>query len=68
MEGQKLTDRQEEVLSFFSGYIQKKRFPPTVRKIARHFRFAGPKGVKKHLDLLETKGFIQRLPKSPPGD
>ncbi|HET6371272.1 MAG TPA: transcriptional repressor LexA [Nitrospiria bacterium] len=60
-----LTDRQTQVLSFLSGYIRKKGYPPTVREIARHFRMSGPKGAKKHLDILEKKGFIRRTPKSP---
>jgi|SRR5579863_887856 len=65
MQYHRLTERQKEVLRFLSGYIQQNGFPPTVREIASYFRFTGPKGAKKHLDLLEKKGFIQRLPKSP---
>jgi repressor LexA len=60
-----LTDRQTQVLTFLSGYIRKKGYPPTVREIARHFRMSGPKGAKKHLDILEKKGCIRRTPRSP---
>jgi repressor LexA len=56
-----LTGRQRAVLQFLQRHLSEHGFPPTVREIARHFGMAGPKGAKKHLDALVSKGFIQRL-------
>ena len=57
-----LTERQKNILSFLKDFLKKKGFPPTVREIAGHFRMAGPKGAKKHLDRLADKGYIRKLP------
>jgi len=60
-----LTKRQQEIFEYLQQSIDAQGFPPTIREIARHFRLAGPKGVKKHLDALVLKGLIQRLPGRP---
>lgn len=57
-----LTERQKSIFSFLKDFLKKKGYPPTVREIADHFRMAGPKGAKKHLDRLAAKGYIRRLP------
>jgi repressor LexA len=57
-----LTERQKSILSFLKDFIKKRGYPPTVREIAGHFRMAGPKGAKKHLDRLAAKGHIRKLP------
>lgn len=55
-----LTAKQEKVLSFIRDFIGENGYPPTIREIARHFRFAGPQGVQKHLAALEKKGCLKR--------
>jgi repressor LexA len=60
-----LTKRQASILAFLKKYLQEKGYPPTVREIAAHFHISSPRGAKKHLDVLETKGYIQKLPRSP---
>jgi repressor LexA len=57
-----LTDRQKSILSFLKDFVKKRGYPPTVREIAGHFKMAGPKGAKKHLDRLAVKGHIKKLP------
>jgi len=57
-----LTERQKSIFSFLKDFLKKKGYPPTVREIAGHFKMAGPKGAKKHLDRLAAKGYIKKLP------
>jgi repressor LexA len=57
-----LTERQKSILSFLKDFLRKMGYPPTVREIASHFKMAGPKGAKKHLDRLAAKGYIKKLP------
>jgi repressor LexA len=60
-----LTKRQASILAFLKSYLQEKGYPPTVREIAAHFHISTPRGAKKHLDILESKGYIQKRPGSP---
>jgi repressor LexA len=60
-----LTERQQSILSFLKDFVKKAGYPPTVREIAGHFKMAGPKGAKKHLDRLAAKGYIKKLPGCP---
>jgi repressor LexA len=53
-----LTNRQEEILRFINDFIIKNSFPPTYREIGNHFNIASTFGVKRHLDALIKKGFI----------
>jgi repressor LexA len=57
-----LTARQKSIFNFLKDFVKKKGYPPTVREIAGHFKMAGPKGAKKHLDRLAAKGYIKKLP------
>jgi repressor LexA len=56
----RLTDRQEEVLSFITGYLDRQGYPPTLKEIAAHFGMASPNAVRDHLRALEGKGFLRR--------
>lgn len=55
-----LTDRQQQVLDFITGYLEKYGFPPALRDIAAHLGVNGTFGVMKHLDALERKGYVRR--------
>lgn len=55
----KITDRQQEVLSFIAYYIEENSFPPTIREIGEHFKI-GPKAVQGHIMALQKKGFLQQ--------
>lgn len=65
MAGTALTKRQQAIYQYLQRFLDEHGFPPTLREIARHFRLAGPMGVKRHLDTLVRKGVIQRLPGQP---
>jgi len=56
----KPTDRQAEILAFIKANYQ--YYGPTVREIARQFGIRSPNGVICHLDALERKGLIRRVP------
>lgn len=53
-----LTERQEEILKFIQQYRDLSGFPPTLREIAKNFDMASTFGVKRHLDALEKKGYL----------
>lgn len=53
-----LTSRQEEILKFIHDFIESNGFPPSYREIGTHFNITSTFGVKRHLDALIKKGFI----------
>jgi repressor LexA len=55
-----LTERQGRVLDFIRERIAADGRPPTVREIGRRFRIASTNGVRRHLNALERKGYIER--------
>jgi repressor LexA len=55
-----ITDRQQQVLSFITSYIDKNGYPPSQREIAFHLGVSGTLPVIKHLEALEKKGFLKR--------
>lgn len=54
----KLTKRQEEILKFINDFLMFNGFPPSYREIGNHFNISSTFGVKRHLDALIKKGFI----------
>ena len=54
----KLTDRQEEILIFIKQFTLDSGYPPTLREIGKHFQISSTFGVKRHLEALVKKGFI----------
>ena len=54
----KLTDRQEEILTFIKQFTIESGYPPTLREIGKHFQISSTFGVKRHLEALVKKGFI----------
>ena len=55
---QKLTRKQEEVLTFIKKYIVTYGFPPSVREICAGLNLSSPATVHTHLKQLELKGAI----------
>ena len=53
-----LTQRQQEILSFLTGFIEKNSYPPTVRETAKAFAIS-IKGAYDHMKALEKKGVIR---------
>ncbi|HEX2961982.1 MAG: transcriptional repressor LexA [Bacteroidota bacterium] len=54
----KLTDRQEDILNFIQSYIDQNGYAPTLREIGKHFSISSTFGVKRHLDALSKKGYL----------
>ncbi|HXE96166.1 MAG TPA: transcriptional repressor LexA [Dongiaceae bacterium] len=58
--GNKLTQRQNQVLQFITSFTGESGYPPSQREIARHLNVSGTLPVMKHLGALERKGYIKR--------
>lgn len=57
----KLTDRQDKILAFIQEYQQENGYPPTLREIGKRFEISSTFGVKKHVDALAKKGYLNIL-------
>jgi repressor LexA len=55
-----LTSRQQEILDFLEGELNRTGIMPSTREIQQHFRFASQTASVNHLKALERKGAIQR--------
>lgn len=53
-----LTDKQKEILSFIQEFIELNGYSPSYREIGKHFNIASTFGVKRHIDALIKKGFL----------
>lgn len=56
----KVTKRQKEILEFITGFIDENGYSPSMEEIAGHFRFASLNAVFKHLEALESRGYLHR--------
>ncbi len=57
---EKLTRRQNDVLTFVKSYIVSHGYPPTVREIGKALNISSPATIHAHLSNLENKGFIKK--------
>ena len=57
---EKLTKRQEEILTFIKEYVVKYGYPPTIREIGKAVGTSSPATIHAHLANLEQKGFIKK--------
>lgn len=57
-----LTERQRKVLEFLKECISERGYPPTLREVAHHLGIKWTKGIERHLQALEKKGYIKRFP------
>ncbi|PID61241.1 MAG: repressor LexA [Ignavibacteriae bacterium] len=53
-----MTDKQNDVLSYINRFINNNSFPPSYREIGEHFNIASTFGVKRHIDALIKKGYL----------
>ncbi|MBU1679406.1 MAG: transcriptional repressor LexA [Bacteroidetes bacterium] len=53
-----LTERQQQILNFISDSIENNGFPPTYREIGAQFDISSTFGVKRHIDALIKKGYL----------
>jgi len=54
----KITDRQKDILSFIQQFRDEVGYPPTLREIGKKFGIVSTFGVKRHLDALSKKGYL----------
>jgi SOS-response transcriptional repressor LexA len=54
------TERQGAILSFITGCVEDRGYPPTLREIGDHFGIRSTNGVNDHLRALERRGLIRR--------
>lgn len=59
-----LTQKQNQIFGFVKKHLQDIGYPPTVREIGTAFNIS-EKGAHDHLNALEKKGYIRRIPKKP---
>ena len=57
-----ITERQQEVLDFISGFTKENNYPPTVREIGEHFSIS-LRAVQDHIAALQKKGFLSQTQK-----
>jgi len=57
-----LTARQREIYQFIRDEVLQKGYPPTYREIGDHFGIRSTNGVKRSLDALHRKGYLERKP------
>lgn len=62
-----LTERQEEILNFIEQFRDEMGYPPTLREIGKKFEISSTFGVKRHLDALVKKGYLNIESKSSRG-
>ena len=53
-----LTTRQREVLEFINQFLERHKYPPSVRELAGHFAIS-LRGAHDHLKALRKKGFVR---------
>lgn len=54
-----LTEKQKDVLRFIYDAIKHQHLPPTIREIAKHFKFSSTGTVRDYLKALVSKGYIK---------
>ena len=55
-----LTKKQKDVLEFISEYTRENKYPPTLREIAKHFRFNAVGTVQGYIKALTSKGYLTK--------
>ena len=58
---EKLTARQQQVLSLIRSHIEDTGYPPTRADIARELGFKSPNAAEEHLKALARKGAIEMI-------
>ena len=65
MAGNKISQKQQEILEYLKEVILAKGYPPTVREICEKVDLKSTSSVHSHLETLEKKGYIRRDPAKP---
>jgi len=57
-----LTKKQQAILDYMKDHVSQHSYWPSIRDIQAKFRFASTNAVFGHLQALERKGVLQRIP------
>lgn len=60
MEREKLSKKQQEILTYIKKQIRQQGYPPSVREICEAVKLRSTSSVHAHLASLEQKGYIRR--------
>jgi repressor LexA len=55
-----LTKKQKEMLTIISEHVEENGFPPTYQQLCEIFGFSSKNAVKKHIDALVQKGYLEK--------
>ncbi len=55
-----LSPRQRQTFEVIQQHIEQHGLPPTIREIMAELKVAYPRGVQRHLEALEKKGYLHR--------
>ncbi|MGI6037938.1 MAG: transcriptional repressor LexA [Limnochordia bacterium] len=58
--GQKLTERERQVLDYLKSFIEQRGYPPSVREICEALGIKSTSTAHSYLRRLEKKGYIRR--------
>lgn len=59
---EELTQKQQAILDYMKAHVSEHSYWPSIRDIQGKFRFASTNAVFGHLQALERKGVLQRIP------
>lgn len=65
MTSPKLTERQEQILTFIDQTMRERGYPPSVREIGSAVGLTSPSTVHSHLATLQKLGCLRRDPTKP---
>ena len=57
---EKITTKQEEVLTFIKKFIAENGYPPAVREICKGLNLSSPATVFTHIKKLEAAGYLKK--------
>ena len=55
----KLTKRQNDVLTYIKEYVADHKYPPSIREIGQGLNLNSPATIHAHLESLKEKGYIK---------
>jgi len=57
---QKLTERQRKILQIIADSVENNGYPPTYQQLCKTLNIHSKNGVKKHIDALVRKGYLEK--------
>jgi repressor LexA len=62
-----LSERRKEIFRFIRDFIARNGYPPTYEEIRHGLELSSKSQVNYHLEILEEKGYLERVPNTPRG-